>query len=160
MARVKEVYNAAWERNWGFVPWTDAEIDFMASRLAPLAVEDLALVAETSHGPVGVMISVPDYNQAIKPLNGHLLPLGWLRFHLGVRRIRAARTILLGVKREYRTRGVDAIMLERSFRWAVERGYRHLEQSWVLEDNMATRRYLEAVGAKVYRTYRIYDKAV
>jgi GNAT superfamily N-acetyltransferase len=160
IVRIKEVYNAAWETNWGFVPWTDAEISFMARRLAPLALEELALLAETPQGPVGFMLSLPDYNEAIKPLKGRLWPFGWLRFQRGVPGIRAARTILLGVKKEYRNRGVDAVMLERSFRWAIQRGCRHLEQSWVLEDNTATRRYLESIGAEVCRTHRIYDRAL
>ena len=158
VARMKEIYNASWEDNWGFVPLTDAEFAFKAARLAPLIVADLALIAERAGEPIGLMLSLPDYNQALQPLKGRLWPIGWLRFRLGIRRIRSGRTVLLGVKREYRARGIETLMLVRSFRWALERGFTRLEQSWVVEDNVVMQRYLERVGATVYKTYRIYEK--
>lgn len=157
---MKEIYNASWPANWGFVPLTDTEFAFKAGRLAPLVVEDLALIAERSGEPIGLMLSLPDYNQALKPLNGRLWPLGWLKFRMGVRRIRSGRTVLLGVKREYRSRGIETIMLMRSFRWCLDRGFRGLEQSQVLEDNRVMRRYLELLGARVYKKYRVYEKPV
>jgi len=160
VAAMKEIYNASWEDNWGFVPLTDAEFTFKALRLAPLIVEDLALLAERSGTPIGVMLSLPDYNQALKPLQGRLGPLGWLRFRLGVRKIRTGRTVLLGVKKEYRARGVEAAMLVRSFRWALERGFTGLEQSWVFEDNRPVQRDLELLGARIYKKYRLYEKPV
>ena len=160
VARMKEIYNASWEDNWGFVPLTDAEFAFKVRRLAPLVVEDLALMAERSGEPIGLMLSLPDYNQALKPLNGRLWPLGWLKFKMGVGRIRSGRTVLLGVKREYRSRGIETIMLMRSFRWCLDRGFRGLEQSQVLEDNRVMRRYLEFLGARVYKKYRVYEKPV
>lgn len=160
VARLREIYNASWEDNWGFVPLTDAEFAFKAARLAPLIVEEVALVAERAGEPVALMLSLPDYNQALKPLNGRLGPLGWLRFRLGARAIRAARTVLLGVKKEYRARGIETVMLARSLRWALEHGYTRLEQSWVVEDNRAMRRYLEVLGATVYKRYRLYEQAV
>lgn len=160
VARMKEIYNASWPANWGFVPLTDTEFAFKAGRLAPLVVEDLALIAERSGEPIGLMLSLPDYNQALKPLNGRLWPLGWLKFRMGVRRIRSGRTVLLGVKREYRSRGIETIMLMRSFRWCLDRGFRGLEQSQVLEDNRVMRRYLELLGARVYKKYRVYEKPV
>jgi GNAT superfamily N-acetyltransferase len=160
VAAMREIYNACWEDNWGFVPLTDAEFTFKAGRLAPLIVEDLALIAERAGRPIGFMLSLPDYNQALRPLKGRLWPFGWLRFQLGVRRIRTARTVLLGVKKEYRARGVEAAMLVPSFRWALERGFTGLEQSWVVEDNRSVQRDLEWLGAKVYKRYRLYEKAV
>ena len=89
VARMKEIYNASWKDNWGFVPLTDAEFNFKAERLASLIVEELALMAERAGEPIGFMLSLPDYNQALKPLNGRLWPLGWLRFRRGVRAIRS-----------------------------------------------------------------------
>jgi GNAT superfamily N-acetyltransferase len=158
VAAMKEIYNASWEDNWGFVPLTDAEFTFKATRLAPLIVEELALIAERSGKPIGVMLSLPDYNQAFRPLRGRLGPLGWLKFRLGARKIRTGRTVLLGVKKEYRARGVEAAMLARSFRWALEHGFTGLEQSWVFEDNRPVQRDLELLGARVYKRYRLYEK--
>jgi GNAT superfamily N-acetyltransferase len=160
VARMKAIYNASWEDNWGFVPLTDKEFAFMAARLAPLIVEELALIAEIAGEPIGLMLSLPDYNQALKPLHGRLWPLGWLKFRRGVRAIRSGRTVLFGVKRAYRSRGIETIMLAQSFRWALERGFGNLEQSWVVEDNTMTHRYLETLGARVYKTYRIYEASV
>lgn len=160
VARMKEIYNASWEDNWGFVPLTDKEFAFMAERLAPLIVEDLALIAELSGEPIGIMLSLPDYNQALKPLKGRLWPLGWLTFRRGVRAIRSARTVLLGVKRTYRARGIETLMLAQSFRWALAHGFTRLEQSWVVEDNTMMHRYLEALGARAYKKYRIYEASV
>jgi GNAT superfamily N-acetyltransferase len=158
VARMKEIYNASWEDNWGFVPLTDAEFAFKARRLAPLLVEDLALMAERSGEPIGLMLNLPDYNEALRPLHGRLWPLGWLRFRLGLGKIRSGRTILLGVKREYRSRGIETIMLMRSFRWCLDRGFTSLEQSQVLEDNRVMQRSLERLGARVYKKYRVYEK--
>lgn len=160
VARLKEIYNASWDDNWGFVPLTDAEFTFKAARLAPLIVEELALVAERAGEPIGLMVSLPDYNQALKPLRGRPGLLGWLRFRLGVRRIRTGRTVLLGVKKEYRGRGIEATMLVRSFRWALARGFTGLEQSWVFEGNTPVQRDLELLGARVYKRYRLYEKAL
>jgi GNAT superfamily N-acetyltransferase len=160
VARMQEIYNASWDDNWGFVPLTDAEFTFKAARLAPLIVEELALVAERAGTPIGLMLSLPDYNQALKPLHGRLGPLGWLRFRLGVRKIRTGRTVLLGVKKEYRGRGIEATMLARSFRWALTHGFTGLEQSLILEDNRPVQRDLELLGARVYKKYRLYEKPV
>ena len=160
VAAMKEIYNASWEQNWGFVPLTDAEFTFKAARLAPLIVEELTLIAERSGCPIGFMLSLPDYNQALKPLEGRLWPFGWLRFRLGMRKIRMGRTVLLGVKREYRGQGIETTMMVPSFRWALERGFTGLEQSWVVEDNRPVQRDLELLGAKVYKKYRLYEKLV
>jgi GNAT superfamily N-acetyltransferase len=160
VAAMKEIYNASWEANWGFVPLTDAEFTFKARRLAPLVVEELALMAERSGTPIGLMLSLPDYNQALQPLRGRLGPLGWLRFRLGVRTIKTGRTVLLGVKKEYRGRGIEAALLLRSFRWAVARGFTGLEQSQIFEDNTPVQRDLELLGARVYKRYRLYEKPV
>lgn len=93
-------------------------------------------------------------------LKGRLWPLGWLRFRLGVGKIRLGRTVLLGVKKEYRARGIETVMLVRSFRWALARGITRLEQSWVVEDNTTMRRYIELLGARIYKRYRLYEKPV
>ena len=148
LAKVKEVYNAAWERNWGFVPMTDAELDFMAVRLKPLLVEEITLLAELNGEPVGFMMSLPDYNVAIQPLKGKLLTprvLNFARYLLGWKRPTRARVITLGIKAGFRQRGIDAMLFARSMQAGIPYGFREVEISWMLEDNLMILRPLAGV---------------
>jgi hypothetical protein len=160
LAGVKDVYNAAWEKNWGFVPFTDGEIDFMASRLKPLLVEDLVLLAEMESDPAGFMLTLPDYNRALKPLGGRLLPFGWLKFLLGIKKIDTVRLIALGFKKKYRMRGIDAVMFADSLAVCLARGYKYCEVSWILEDNVMVQRPVDIFDGRVYKKYRIYEKTL
>ena len=163
LGKVKEVYNAAWEANWGFVPMTDAEIDFMASRLKPLLMEGLLWVVETPAEPVGFLLAMPDYNIAIKPLLGRLLTpkiFGFLPYLLGWKCPPRCRCLTLGVKEKYRNRGIEAVMLTEGFKRAIELGCTEVEASWILEDNTMMCRLLETFGGKVYKTYRLYEREV
>jgi len=160
---VREVYNAAWEKNWGFVPMTSEEMDFMAARLKPLLDPDFALLGvydrpDGSVEPVAFMMTLPDYNVAMAPLKGRLLPFGWLKFLLGMRRIRTVRVLTLGVKKEYRSRGLQSLLFEQSLRAAMEHGYTGCEVSWLLEDNDLMIRGMRVWGGRLYKTYRMYDK--
>jgi GNAT superfamily N-acetyltransferase len=162
---IREVYNDAWEKNWGFVPMTAAEMDYMAKRLKPLIVEDFLFLAEARHldgslEPVGFMLSLPDYNTAIQPLNGRLLPFGWLKFLLGIKRIKTLRVVTLGLKKDYRMRGIQSIMFEEGLRASLKRGYTGCEVSWMLEDNDLVLRSVRLWGGRPYKTYRMYDKPI
>ncbi len=161
LAKIKEVYNAAWESNWGFVAMTDEEIDFMADRLKPLLVDDLIWVAETPTEPVGFMLAMPDYNVALQPLRGHLLTprlLGFIPYVLGWKHPKWCRVLTLGVKEKYRNKGIEAVMLAEGFKTGLKLGFTHAEGSWILEDNVMMRRVLEGFQGKVYKTYRLYDR--
>lgn len=163
LGKVKEVYNAAWEANWGFVPMTDAEIDFMAGRLKALLVEGLVWVVETPAEPVGFMLALPDYNIALKPLRGHLLTpmlLGFLPYLFGWRCPPFCRVVTLGVKAKYRNQGLEAVMLTEGFKVGIKAGIKTAEGSWILEDNTMMRRLLETFGGRVYKTYRLYERGV
>jgi ribosomal protein S18 acetylase RimI-like enzyme len=163
LAKVKEVYNSAWEDNWGFVPMTDADIDFMAGRLKPLLVEDLTFIAETPAEPVGFMMTLPDFNEAIRPLKGRLLTpmlLNFVAYLMGWKKPSRARLITLGIKKGYRNRGIDAVMFAESLGALLKAGYRNCEISWILEDNMMVQRPIRLFEGRVYKTYRIYEKAV
>ena len=163
LGKVKEVYNAAWQDNWGFVPMTDAEIDFMAGRLKPLLLEGLLWVAETPAEPVGFLLALPDFNAALKPLRGRLLTpklFGFLPYVLGWKQPPWCRCVTLGVKEKWRNRGIEAVMLAESFRAASKAGFKHAEGSWILENNVMMRRLLETFGAHVYKTYRLYEREV
>ena len=115
-----EIYNAAWEKNWGFVPLTDAEIRGYAKELKPILDENWAMVAETKEGEtVGVALTLPDYNQVLKKLNGRLLPFGWLTALRERKRIDAVRVFALGVKPEYQHTGVAAGLYARHYDMAA-----------------------------------------
>ena len=163
LTKVKEVYNAAWEKNWGFVPMTDAEIDFMAGRLKPLLVEEICLLAEMDGKPAGFMMSLPDYNEAIQPLKGKLLTpklFGSLRYLFGWKRPKKVRVVTLGIRKELRQRGVDAVLLAQAMNAGLPMGFVECEVSWVLEDNLMMLRPLDLFGATRYKTYRIYERPV
>ena len=163
LGKVKEVYNAAWEDNWGFVPMTDAEIDFMAARLKPLLAEGLVWLVESPTEPVAFMLAIPDFNEALKPLRGRLLSWQLPRFlpyALGWRHPRQCRVVTLGVKEQYRARGLEAVMLTEGFKVGFRLGFHGAEASWILEDNVAMCRMISAFGAHIYKTYRLYEREV
>jgi ribosomal protein S18 acetylase RimI-like enzyme len=163
LVKVKEVYNAAWEDNWGFVPMTDAEMDFMAARLKPLLMEGLIWLAEAGSEPVGFLLALPDYNVALKPLQGRLLTpkvLGFIPYLLGWKCPPRTRVITLGVKEKYRAKGLESAMLIEGLKVGMDAGVRESEASWILEDNVMMCRMLEAIGGRPYKTYRLYDRQV
>ena len=163
LAKVKEVYNAAWEDNWGFVPMTDAEVDFMAARLKPLLMEGLIWLVEAGTEPVGFLLALPDYNIALKPLQGRLLTpkvLGFIPYLLGWKCPPRTRVITLGMKREYRGKGLESAMLIEGLRVGIKAGVTESEASWILEDNVMMCRMLEAIGGRPYKTYRLYERQI
>lgn len=163
LAQVKEVYNEAWKKNWGFVPMTDAEINFMADRLKPLLTEGLAYVATNAHEPVGFLLAMPDFNQAFKSLKGRLLTPRFLRFLpylLGWKVPDACRVVTLGVKASYRGRGIETAMLAEGLKTGFKLGFKSVEASWILEDNTAVQRIIKLFGGEPYKTYRIYERAL
>jgi len=154
---VRELYIACWSKNWGFIPMDDAEFAFAAKNMKKMVDADFLLIAEAKGKPIGFSLSIPDFNQALKPCRGRLFPLGFLKFLLLKRSIKSVRTLLLGVLPEYRRRGVDAVMVYKTFQAGFARGMYTAECSWVLEDNKAMNLILRGMGAKNYKTYRIYD---
>ncbi|MGO8927227.1 MAG: N-acetyltransferase family protein [Limisphaerales bacterium] len=163
LGKIKEVYNAAWEDNWGFVPMTDAEVDFMAARLKPLLMEGLIWLAEAGAEPVGFLLAMPDYNVPLKPLQGRLLTpkvLGFIPHLLGWKCPPRTRVITLGVKHAYRAKGLESAMLIEGLKVGIKAGVRESEASWILEDNVMMCRMLEAIGGRAYKTYRLYERQV
>jgi GNAT superfamily N-acetyltransferase len=160
--RVKQVYDRAWTRNWGFVPITDREGDFLAAGLKPVIDPDLIFIAETSTGePIGVSISLPDLHQALKwSGGGHMFPFGLLKFFWHKRKVNQVRLWGMGVVEEYRGRGIDAIFYIETARAALAKGYKRIEGSWILESNTMMNRIIERLGARRYKTYRIYEKGL
>jgi GNAT superfamily N-acetyltransferase len=153
----RELYNAAWEGNWGFTPMTEGEAQWMAKQLKPLILPNLSLIAEAGEGPVGFLMLLPDYNQALKPLNGRLGLWGLAKFLWHKWQIRDVRLLLLGVKKEYRGKGIEALLFLTAFRYLKKKGYTRAEISWILEDNWTVLRMAERLGGYCYKRYRIYE---
>ncbi len=160
VALVKQVYNTAWERNWGAVPLTDHETDHLAASLKPTIDPNLIFIAETEDGtPVGVSLTIPDLHQALKRSGGgHYFPFGLLKFLWHRRHIDQCRLMIMGMVEGYRGRGADAVFYLETAKEALKRGYRRLEGSWILESNTMMNQIIERLGGKKYKTYRIYEK--
>ena len=156
--RFMEVYNAAWERNWGFVPLTDAELRHMAKELRPLIDENWALVAEKGEETVGAALTLPDFNEVLAELNGRLLPLGWLKALRLRKRIATVRVHALGVRPEYQHTGVAAAFYAEHFHMAEVTPQSGGEMGWILESNTAMNRAMEAMGGRLVKRFRIYEK--
>jgi len=163
-ARIREVYNAAWRNNWGFVPFTPSEFDFMAKELKPIVEPDFTLIAEIEGKPAGFILCVPDINVAIRHLkDGRLtrfgLPIGLAKLLYHRRQIKTVRLVALGVAPDHRRHGIAEMLVLRAIESVmVRRGFTSGECSLVLEDNYLMNRFLAAIGAAKYKTYRIYQR--
>jgi GNAT superfamily N-acetyltransferase len=158
VATIQAVYNSAWERNWGFVPMSDAEVVHMAAQLKPVVNPGICAIASVAGEAVGFALALPDYNMALRHVNGRLFPLGIFKLLWHRRRIDTARTITLGVTSAHRHRGIEALLITHINLAAGRSGLWRSECSWILEDNVDMRRVLERNGAVADKTYRIYDK--
>jgi hypothetical protein len=156
----KEVYNSAWAKNWGFIPLTDGELLHLANNLKPVVVPEMTLVAEKNNSPVGFMGLLPDFNFVLKQMKGKMNPLSILKALYYSRKIKDLRLLLLGIKAEYRNRGVDALLFREGFKGVKKGGYRRVEFSWILEDNVPVQRLVEMIGGSLYKKYRIYEKGL
>ena len=154
---VRDLYNRSWSTNWGFIPLDDAEFQHMAKDMKSMVDPAYLLIAEMEGEPIGFSMTIPDFNEATQPLNGRLFPFGWLKFLLAKRKIRFARTLLMGVLPEYRRLGVDIAMVYQTMVAGFARGIQEGECSWVLDDNKPMNRVLEGYGADRYKTYRVYE---
>lgn len=154
---IKEIYNQAWSKNWGFVPMTEAEIDDLARNLKPLAIPELVLFAYWGEEPIGFVVSLPDYNQVLKHLNGKVGLWGGLKFLYFSRKIKTVRVMLLGVKHDFQKKGVEGLLYAETFKRGTQKGYDQAECSWILEENLLMQHGIEAMGGKRYKTYRIYE---
>jgi GNAT superfamily N-acetyltransferase len=162
VGRFVELYNSAWERNWGFVPLTEEEVRHYAKDLAPVLDENWAMFAERKDTGevVGGALTLLDYNQVLAKLNGRLLPFGWVRALRERKKIDAIRVIILGVTPAYRHTGVAARLYQMHFDAAERTPQKGGEMGWTLEVNEPMNRALEGMGAEIKRRYRIYERAL
>ena len=157
---VKRIYNGAWEKNWGFVPLTDAEFEHAAKDLAMLVDPRVFIMVERGGKTVGFAGLIPDINEALVGLDGRLFPFGLFKLLSRKKRVKNVRVMLLGLLPEARGRGVDAAIFVRSILRARECGYRSGEAGWILEDNHRMRADIEACGGRIVKRYRLYECAV
>ncbi len=156
-----DIYNEAWSRNWGFVPFSKADLDAYAQEMHLVFDPDWFMVAERENGEaVGVAITVPDVNQVLKRMNGRLLPLGWLRYLLPEPTIDGCRVGFLGVRREYQHTGVAAALYAEHFRTSERTRVKWGEMGWILETNTPMNRAMEGMGGRIVKRYRIFARAL
>jgi GNAT superfamily N-acetyltransferase len=164
LAILIDIFNDAWSENWGFTPFSQAEIDKLGSDLKLLVDEGFIAFAEYQGEPAAMAVTLPDINQAAHDLNGRLFPFGIFKLltRLKLKAPRAVRMPLMGVRRKYHGTPVGSALaiavIDNIRRYHVARGTTRAELSWILEDNLPMRRMIEAVGGVPYKTYRIYER--
>ncbi len=162
VTRFLQVYNAAWERNWGFVPLNEEEVRHMAKDLKPVLDENWAMVAEKKDTGevVGAALTLPDFNQVLAKLNGRLLPFGWITALREKANIDAVRVFALGVKPAYQHTGVGARFFQMHFDAAERTPQKGGEMGWILEVNKPMNRAMEGMGGEIKRRYRVYERTL
>lgn len=160
--RVREVYNDAWQDNWGFVPMTEEEFMFIAKNLKMVVDPDVIYFAvkKSTGETIGFSLALPDNNQAIMGLNGRLFPFGIFKFLAQRKKIDRLRVIIMGVKQAYQKKGIDAVFYRDTIVTGNKKRVKGAEVSWILEDNMPMMQTALNMGAHIYKTYRIYDKEI
>ena len=159
--RFAEVYHAAWSENWGFVPYSERDLDAYAQELQLVFDPNWFMVAETPEGDTAaVAITIPDVNQVLKRMGGRVVPLGWWHYLQRHRTVDRVRIGFLGVKPAYQHTGVAAALYVEHFNTAARRPQKRGEASWILESNRNMNRALEALGARVVRRFRVYERPV
>jgi hypothetical protein len=158
-----EVFNSAWSENWGFVPLTEREIEKMAKDLSLILEPDMALIAELDGRPAAIVLALPNVHEAMRDLGGRLFPFGLFKLYWRMKRrkVRSARLVLLGIRREFRGSafgGLSILLYVESHRRAKALGMTEGELSWTLEDNDRINRGIELMGGRRYKTYRIYER--
>lgn len=159
--KIREVYNAAWDKNLGFVPATDSEFEYLAKDLKLIVDPKFCLVAEKDGALIGWTLGVPDINQIqIKIKKGRLLPTGIFKLLFGMKNITRIRVLTLGVMEEYRKLGIEACLygsiIKNTYGTKITGG----ECSWMLEDNYMMNHAIEQINGKLYKRYRLYEKAL
>ncbi|MDN5937443.1 MAG: N-acetyltransferase [Salinisphaera sp.] len=163
---LRSIFNDAWSNNWGFVPFTEAEFRELGKALRMMLPDELVQIAEVDGEPAAFIVGLPNLNEAIRDLNGRLLPLGIFKllWRLKVRFPKTARVPLMGVRKSHQQGLIGAALAYRVIGTLqgelYSRGARHCELSWILENNRGMRDIIESIGGRVYKTYRLYSKAL
>jgi GNAT superfamily N-acetyltransferase len=157
-----EVYNSAWADNWDFVPYSKRDLDAYALELHLVFDKHWFMIAERvdTGEVVGMAITIPDINPVLAKMNGRVLPFGWWRFINKRRLVDRVRVGFLGVKPEYQHTGVAAKLYVEHFHAASVRPQSGGEMGWILETNTAMNRAMEAMGGRVVKRYRVYERSL
>jgi GNAT superfamily N-acetyltransferase len=159
--RFADVYNSAWDENWGFVPYSKRDLDVYAQELQLVFDRNWFMVAETEQGETAaVAITVPDVNQVLAKMNGRLLPFGWWHYLRRARTIDRVRVGFLGVKPQFQHTGVAAALYVEHFDTATRVPQKWGEMGWILETNKSMNRAMEAMGGRVVRRFRLYERGL
>ena len=162
--RLRQIYNEAWRNNWGFVPFSEKEFEFLTRELKPILLPEYVWLAEIDNEPVAFSLCVPDINVALKKINGRLttfgLPIGLAKLLYHKRLLKSVRLVALGVVPKFRRHGIAEMLVLRSIEEAMVKRGCIGEASLILENNLMMNRFLEAIGLEKYKTYRIYRKAL
>jgi len=164
LAIILDIFNDAWANNWGFIPFTDAEMKQIAKGMRPLVRPALNYIAEVDGEPAAMIICLPNLYEIIEDLDGKLLPFGWakLLWRLKTYRFTSCRVPLMGIRQSYQGSMIGSallpLLLKSLHRGLLDEGIGRVEMSWILEDNQPMRRVLEGIGAEAYRTYRLFEK--
>lgn len=163
-AILKELYNKIWEKNWGFVPMTDDEFNYQVKKLKDIVWPDFVVFAEVEGKAIGFNLVVPDVNQLLIKMNGGLFskeaPFALFTFLFGLNKINDTREMAMGVLPEYRKKGLEAVLYLEALKTGKKRKIKGGELSWTLEDNEGINNGIAAMGGKVIKKYRIYEKSL
>lgn len=157
--KIKQIYNAAWEDLWGVVPLTDKEIDAYAEKFKLIAIPDLIPFIYVDGKLAGMAVAVLDFNFILKDLKGNLFPHGYKIF-TDKKKVKWMRVILLGLLKEYRGKGIDAVVYLHLVETALKNGFQYCEGSYILKDNEAMNKGMRAVSAEVYKEYKVYEMEI
>ncbi|MCB0593435.1 MAG: N-acetyltransferase [Lewinellaceae bacterium] len=157
---IARLYNAFMNNNWGFVPVTEQEMFFMGESLKLIVDPEMVFFIEINGAVAGCSLSVPNINQILPRLNGRLFPLGFLKFLYHRSRINTLRLMLIGVSPGFRNCGLDALLYYYTITEAARKGYIAAELSWISEDNANLISIMDKLGARLYKTYWVYDKKI
>lgn len=161
---ILDIFNDAWADNWGFIPFTDAEMRQIAKGMRPLVRPSLNYIAEVDGEPAAMIICLPNLYEIIGDLDGKLLPFGWakLLWRLKTHRFNSCRVPLMGIRRCHQGSMIGSallpLLLKSLHKGLLAEGIPRIEMSWILDDNLPMRRVLEGLGAEAYRTYRLFEK--
>ena len=164
LERCRAIYNDAWQDSWQSVPFSTAEFNDLGESLKHVSRPELTLIAEVDGEPVGIVMLIPDLNEAIAPLNGRLtnwgLPINLARLIWRLPRVKTARLAVLGVQSGFRRRGVAELLILNVMRNALRGGLENAELSWTLEDNTLVNQLIARAGGELYKTYRIFERPI
>jgi GNAT superfamily N-acetyltransferase len=155
---IRDIFNAAWKNNWGYIPLSEAEFDLLAKDLKSIVDDDFAHIAEINGKPVAFSVALPDYNQVFIKMKGTLFPTGLIKLIWNKRKINKIRTALMGVLPEHQGKGIDALLHNESIENGLKRGFWSSEVGWILENNVNMIRVAERIGGTLDKVYRMYSK--